>query len=48
MDEEASVFVKTYLKRFCAKLADLDHANYVLGSNRSNSLCLKSLHRSPS
>jgi hypothetical protein len=48
MHEEASVFVKTYLKCFCAKLADLDHANHVLGSNSRDSLCLKSLYGSPS
>jgi hypothetical protein len=48
VDEEASVFVKTYLKCFCAKLAHPDHANHTLGSNRRDSFCLKSLHRSPS
>ena len=31
MNRLPSGFVKTYLKGFCAKLADLDHANHVTG-----------------
>src|SRR5712664_2300744 len=44
MYEETSIFFKTYLKRFGAKLANLDHANNAFRENRSDILRLKSLH----